>query len=49
MEAKSKLSLFNFELVANSIQNFLTNQLHFFEDDRILDVECIFNMGFGDD
>lgn len=49
MESESKLSLFNFQFIADRIQNFLTYHLHFFENARILDVECVFNMSFGDD
>lgn len=49
MEPKSECPLFNFELVTDSIQNFLTYRLHLLEDAGIFDVKCVFNMRFGDD
>lgn len=48
MEPKSEFSLFNFELIADIVQYFLTYYLHFFENAWIFDVKSIFYMGFGD-
>lgn len=49
MESKSELPLFNFELIADTVQDFLANSLHFFENAWIIDMKCVFNMSFGDD
>ena len=49
MEPKSKFPLFNFELIADTVQYFLTYHLHLFEDVWVFNVTRVFYMGFGDD